>query len=406
MSRFAKIAVIALSLLVFSYVAMGYVLGKTGDDKAYRSLGVYGEVLQHIQQDYVDDPNLQQVTSGALHGLLEALDPLSGYMTPREYTEYKQKSQKAGRGETGAALSKRFGYVLVVSVLPESPAAKAGLRSGDILEAIAGFTTREMSVGQAQALLAGDPGTSVKVGVVRRGRTEPQETELIRAQLPVYHVIADKADADVAYLRLTTLDAGKANEIREKLAQFDRQGVHKLVLDLRDCARSDVSEAVAVARLFLESGNITTLRGQTVARQEFAADATKIVWKYPVKVLISGSTYGAAEVLAAALGGNRRADLVGERTFGSASEQKLIPLDDGAALVLTVANYFAPSGKAISEEGVAPNVEVRTSNSDQGDASDEEQPAAPEPSAKMPSADDKVLRKAIELLKGDARKAA
>ncbi|HEX2713753.1 MAG TPA: PDZ domain-containing protein, partial [Candidatus Acidoferrales bacterium] len=168
MSRAAKLIVLSLSFLVVSYVGLGYVLGKTADDRTYRSLTVYGEVLQHIQQDYVEEPNLPLVTSGALHGLLESLDPMSSYLSPREYAEYKQKSQSAAKGEIGATLSKRFGYIVVVTTLPESPAQKAGLRSGDILEAIAGFTTREMSVGQAQILLAGAPGTAVKVSVVRR----------------------------------------------------------------------------------------------------------------------------------------------------------------------------------------------------------------------------------------------
>lgn len=407
MSRLAKLAVVSLSVLVVSYVALGYLLGKTTDDRTYHSLTVYGEVLQHIQQDYVEEPNLQLVTSGALHGLLESLDPQSSYFSPREYAEYKQKLQNGARGDVGAALSKRFGYILVVSVLPDSPAQKAGLRSGDILEAIAGFTTREMSVGQAQILLAGEPGTPVKVGVVRRGRTEPQDVELIRAQLPPVHVLADKVEGDIAYLRVPTLEPGKANEIREKLLQFDRQGLHKLMLDLRDCARGDAAEAVVAARLLISSGTIATLRGQTVARQDFAADPAKVVWKYPLTVLISGSTTGAAEVLAAGIAGNHRGDLVGERTYGSASEQKLIPLDDGAALVLTVANYYAASGKSIPEEGVTPTVDVRAANEDLADAGDEETPAisAGEPS-RFPSPDDPVLRKAIELLKGEARKAA
>ncbi len=409
MSRLAKLVVLTLSLVVFSYVALGYVLGKTGEDKTYRSLTVYGEVLQHIQQDYVEEPNLPLVTSGALHGLLESLDPQSSYLSPREYADYKQKLQNPARGEIGATLSKRFGYVVVVSVLPDSPAHKAGLRSGDILEAIADFTTREMSVGQAQILLAGEPGTGVKVSVVRRGRTEPQDVDVVRAQLAPTHVLAEKLEEGIGYLRVPSLDPGKANEIREKLLQLDRQGTHKLVVDLRNCGRGEVSEAVAAARWFLPSGTIATLRGQVVARQEFVAEPAKVVWNYPMTVLISGSTSGAAEVLAASIGGNRRGEVVGTRTFGSASEQKLIPLEDGAALVLTIANYRTPAGKSIAEDGVSPTVEVRAASADesdeQADTRDEEGlPLAPsEPSA---SRDDPVLRKAIDLLKGEARKAA
>ncbi len=408
MSRLAKLIVLSLSLVVFSYVALGYVLGKT-EDKTYRSLTVYGEVLQHIQQDYVEEPNLPLVTSGALHGLLESLDPQSSYLSPREFTEYKQKVQNPARGEIGATLSKRFGYIVVVSVLPDSPSQKAGLRSGDILEAIAGFTTREMSVGQAQILLAGDPGTAVKASVVRRGRTEPQDIELIRAQLAPAHMLADKVEADIAYLRVPTLEAGRANDIREKLVQFDRQGIHRLVLDLRDCGRGEVSEAVAAARLFLSSGTIATLRGQTVTRQEFVAEPAKVVWKYPMTVLISGSTTGAAEVLAAGIAGNKRGEAVGRRTFGSASEQKLIPLEDGAALVLTIANYYAPAGKTIAEEGVTPTVEVRSTSLDESDDQVElrDEEAPPMPPAETPAShDDPVLKKAIELLRGEARKAA
>src|SRR5271169_2300198 len=141
MSRLARISVVTLSVVVFLYVGLGYVLGKTDDDKTYRSLTVYGEVLQHIQEDYVDQPDLSAVTAGSLHGLLESLDPYSAYLSPREYSDYKEKQKNPAKGEVGVEVAKRFGYAMVVSVLPDSPAEKAGLRSGDILEAIAGFTT-------------------------------------------------------------------------------------------------------------------------------------------------------------------------------------------------------------------------------------------------------------------------
>jgi len=161
--------------------------------------------------------------------------------------------------------------------------------------------------------------------------------------------------------------------------------------------------------LFLASGTIATLRGQTVTRQEFGAEPAKVIWKYPMTVLISGSTTGAAEVLAAGIAGNKRGEAVGRRTFGSASEQKLIPLEDGAALVLTIANYYTPAGKTIAEEGVTPTVEVRGTildeSDDQADLRDEEAP--PMPPAETPaSLNDPVLKKAIELLRGETRKAA
>ena len=405
MNRLLKIGILSLSLLVLGYVGLGRLLGKASDEKAYRSLIVYGEVLQKIQQDYVDEPNLPMVTAGALHGLLESLDPQSSYLTPREYTEYKQKMQGGKPGDTGVTLSKRYGYIVIVSVLPDSPAQKAGIRSGDILEAIAGFTTRDMSDGQAMNLLLGDPGTAVKVSVVRRSRAEPQEIDLVRAKLAPQKIIAEKIDPDILALRLATLEAGRAEEVRERLLQAEHQEIHKVVLDVRDCGRGDISEAVAVARMFLASGEIATLRGQTVASQTIPAEPSKAVWKGPVSVLISPTTSGAAEILAAAIAGNKRGSVVGQRTFGLASEQKLIQLDDGAAIILTVANYFANGNeKSILEEGVAPTVAVRETAENDSDATDDNAaPAAPQaegPSAPRPlSPEDPVLRKAIELLK-------
>jgi carboxyl-terminal processing protease len=396
MSRFTKIAVVSLSLLIFSYVGLGYMLGKSDDDKAYRSLTVYGEVLQRVQEDYVDEPNLSLVTFGALHGLLESLDPFSGYLSPREYADFKEKQKNSMRGEIGATLAKRFGYIVIVSVLPDSPAEKAGLRSGDIVEQIADFTTREMSVGQANSLLTGAAGTSVKVDLVRRGKTEPQPETITRAAIAPLHITADKIDDGVAYIRVPTLQTGMANELHDKLQQFERQNYHKLLLDLRDCSRGPVSEGIAAAQLLIPSGTITSLKGQTVSRQEFDASPDKVMWHDAVEVLVSPGTAGAAEIVAAAVADNHRGDVVGERTFGAASEQKIIPLEDGAALILTVAYYYTPGNKSILENGVAPTAEVAPVPPELGG---EDQAPAPLEFNQLPSKDDPVVRRALDLLK-------
>jgi carboxyl-terminal processing protease len=283
-------------------------------------------------------------------------------------------------------------------VLPGSPAEKAGMRGGDVLESIAGFTSREMSVAQAKVMLDGAPGSAVKVSVVRRGRQEPLALDVTRAVLPAQQLTIEKLD-DVAYLDVPALNAGMASELHEKLQQLDREGVRKLVLDLRDTASGPVSEGIAAARLFLQSGTVTALSGQTIPRQGFAAEPGKVVWRHPVEVLISERTMGAAEVLAAALGGNQRADLVGGRTFGGACEQKLFPLEDGSALILSVAYYYTPADKSILDDGVQPTVAVRLPL-DFGDDTDDAG-AAPQPRRAAP-ADDPVLRKALELLKDPA----
>jgi carboxyl-terminal processing protease len=412
MNRAARIVIFSVSVVIFCYAGIGHVLGRTPDDKAYKSLTVYGEVLQKIQQDYVDDPNMRTVTAGSLHGLLESLDPQSSYLTPREYDEYKKKISNTGTGDTGLTLSKRYGYIIVLSVLPDSPGTKAGIRSGDIFESIAGFTTRDMSVGQALNLLNGQPGTGIKVSVIRRGKATPEEVDVVREKLPPSKIVVQKADPDILVLRFPSLDTGRAEEVRNRLLDAEKQGVHKVILDVRECGRGPVSEAIAIARLFIPSGTLTTLRGQTVSAQVFSAEPKQVIWKNPVSVLIDATTSGAAEVLASAIAANHRGDVVGERSFGLASEQKLITLDDGAALILTVANYYNPGGKSILEEGVTPTEVVRAVAEDDSDSGDEDAAPAPE-NPREPglgprplSPEDPIFHRALDLLKSPAKKAA
>jgi carboxyl-terminal processing protease len=410
MNRAARIGVLCVSVVIFCYAGLGHVLGRTPDDKAYKSLTVYSEVLQKIQQDYVDEPNLHLVTSGSLHGLLESLDAQSSYLTAREYADYKQKQAANVTGDSGLTLSKRFGYIIVVSVLPDSPGEKAGIHSGDIFESVAGFTTRDMSVGQANNFLRGQPGTGVKVGVIRRGKADPDEVDVVREKLAPAKIVTAKADPDILVLRLPSLETGRADEIRTRLLDAEKQGIHKVILDLRECGRGPVSEAIAVAKLFVPSGNLAAMRGQTVTAQIFAADPGKVVWKSPVSVLIDPTTSGAAEVLASAMIATHRGDVVGERTFGLASEQKLISLDDGAALFLTVANYYNADGKSILEEGVVPSEVVRASAEDDSDAADDDNGSADAQKEPVPprplSPEDPIYRKALELLKAPQKKAA
>jgi len=404
MSRLAKQIVLSLSILVIAYVAAGYVLGHANDaDKTYRSLTVYSEVLEHVQKDYVEDPDMRQVTIGALHGLLDSLDPDSSYLSPLEYQDYKEKIQSKAEGGAGLALSKHNGYIIIISVLPDSPAQKANLHTGDYLESIAGFTTSQMAIGQAQVLLTGQPGSTVKLSVIRRTRVEPEDVDLVLAKVPEPKILEDRMNGDIAYLRLPTLDATMVNHLRDKLTQLDSKGAHKLVLDLRDCAVGSPTDGVAAAQLFLSSGTITTLKGQTVSEQAFSADPSKAVWKEPVSVLISGGTAGAAEVLAGAIGDNHRGETIGDRTFGVASSQKIIQLDDGAALILTVAEYYTPSGKAIANDGVSPTIQETAD--DVAALNDLQQMTAPPP-GQIASPDDPLLKKAIDVLEGRTVKKA
>lgn len=394
MSSLSKKIVVVLSIVVFAYVGVGYVMAHASDDKAYQALTVYSEVLDRIQRDYVDDPNIHQVTAGALHGLLDSLDSESSYMSPLEYKDYKEKTGLKEKGGAGIALTKtRAGYISVLSVLPGSPAEKLGLQFGDLLEKIGDFSTEQMAIEQADLLLSGEPGTVVKLSVITRSKPEPQDMQVTLAKLPSEKLVEDKVRGDVAYLDVPEFDAGTTKQIHDDLVQLSHQGTQKLILDLRNCSLGDDSEGISTAQLFVPSGTITTLKGQTVSPVVSPADSSKVAWSGPVTVLIGNATAGPAEIVAAAIQGNHRGETVGDRTFGIASMQKLIPMDDGSALILTVANYYTPAGKEIPAEGVPASVEV-TPGTDQATGAPLPPPAA------SSSADDPTIKKALDVLDG------
>ncbi len=398
MSSLTRNVVIALSAVVFGFVAVGYVRGRSVDDKAYRALTVYGEVLDHIQRDYVDQPDIHQVTSGALHGLLDSLDPQSSYLSPLEYKDYQERSAAPAKAEAGLALTKRFGYISVIATLPDSPAQKANLQIGDIIEKIGDFTTGQMGIEQANLLLSGDPGTVVKLSVIRRGKTEPQEVPITLAKLTPPKVVEDKLQqGDVAYIHLSDLNAGTTKQLREDLEQLQHQGAHKLILDLRDCAFGQDTEGISAAQLFLSSGTITSLKGQTMTPVVSSGDPAKVVWTQPVAVLIGNGTAGPAEILASAIADNHRGETIGQRSYGVASEQKLIQLDDGSALILTVADYYTPAGKEIPVDGVTPTSVIVPAPPDDIAALTDQNPAPPSSSPTDP-----VVKKALEILQGGA----
>ncbi|MGH9862635.1 MAG: S41 family peptidase [Candidatus Acidiferrales bacterium] len=391
MSGRARAIVLGLSLVVVLYVALGGLLGRTVGEGAYQQLAVFSEVLKHIDGDYVEDPNLHQVTVGALRGLLEALDPYSSYLTPLEYAEYQKKKQSPAAGEVGLVLSKRYGLINVVAAMPESPAARGGLHSGDIIESLGDFSTRDMSVEQAYLLLAGEPGTSVKLAVVRQARTEPQTVELVRARLKPLPVLSDRLEDDIGYLRISSFATGQAAEVAAALKQLNSKGAHRLVLDVRDCATGSAEEAVAVTRLFLSRGMITYVQGQQYPRQQFEAEGAAALWKGPMTVLINNGTAGPAEILAAAVGDNHRGEVIGQRSYGVGSVQKVISLEDGAALFLVIAKYYSPGGKALQDNAVTPTVAVEL-----------EEGETPPVSHGLPPPGDPVLKKALEVLRAQA----
>jgi carboxyl-terminal processing protease len=402
MSNKVKAAILLPSAAVLLFMVVGGMDGvrASSNDGAYRQLQVYSEVLSRVRAEYVEDPNLPAVTDGALHGLLESLDANSSYLSPAEYKSYK--THLAGsKANIGAAVSKRLGYAAVISVMPGGPGDKAGLQDGDILEAIEGKSTREMSLAEIHNMLAGQPGSNVTVSVVRARRAEPEKLVITRDAI-VIPPVSDKMMVDgIGEIQVDAFSKGKSQEIANKIKALQKDGAKKLILDLRNCAEGEESEGIATANLFLNHGIITYLQGQKYAREAFNADPAKTITSLPMVVLVNKGTAGPAEIVAAAILENARGDVVGDKTFGDGSVQKVIEMGDGSALILSVAKYYTPSGKAIQDAAVTPNVLVADEDDD-APLPDEDENAVPsdQTTKPQPPQQDEQLQKAIEVLKG------
>jgi carboxyl-terminal processing protease len=394
-NRFRNILISISCLLVF-YVVVGGLLGKndSSSEKTYRDLGVYSEVLNRIKQDYVTDPDMKKVTDGSIRGLLEALDPYSTYFTPEQYQDYL-KNPSPGPGNVGMFLSKRMGFATVISVLPGSPAEKAGIKPGDLIDRVESSPTRDTSVVQLERQLAGPPGTTVTLTLVREARGEPQKVTATRAIIQSPPLVAKMVGEGDGYVRIATFDKGKAAEIASKLNELQASGARKIILDLRNCAGGDVQEAVNTASLFLDKGLIGYLQGQRYPRQDLTAEPNGKVFKLPLAVLINQSTAGPAELVAASILGNKRGEVVGTRSFGVGVYQKAIPVGDGSALLLSIAKYYGPDGKAINDNGVTPSV-VQPAQNEEASLDEENEQEEPE---HFGGKDDLQLQKAIEILK-------
>ena len=380
-------------------LVLGAVLGRSASSaRPYPQLGVYTEVLHRIKSEYVEEPDMKSVTLGALNGLLESIDPFASYLNADQYKDYL-KNKDAHKAGVGLVLAKKFGYVGVVGAVPGSPAAKAGLGTNDMLETINGIATRDMPLAYASMLLEGEPGSSVELTVVRVRRPEPQKIKLSRANIAYPPVTGKMLESSVGYIQPLTLGPGKVKEVAAAVATLEKQGAQKLILDLRNCAVGGPREGIALANLFLAKGEIAYLQGQKVPREDFQADTARSITKLPLAVITNRGTADGAEIAAAALEDDKRAELVGERTYGDASERKAITMDDGGAIILSVAKYYSPSGKAIQDVGVTPTT-VMAEPEAQVELDENGEPLPETPEQPEHKQDDPLLKKAIEIVTG------
>ena len=400
MSSRIKYTVVSASACLTVLLLIGTVLGQgASQDDTYKHLGVFTDVVSRIKSEYVEEPDMKSVTLGALNGMLEAIDPFASYLNADQYKDYL-KNRDVRRSDVGLILSKKFGYVAVVGVVPGSPASKAGFSTNDMIETIKGIATRDMPLAYANLLLQGDPGSSVELSVVRVQRPEPQTVKLVRANSVDLPVEDRLLAGHTGYLKPGALTSATLRETAADIDKLQKQGAQKLILDLRNTAVGSPQDGMGLANLFLSKGRLTYLQGQRVPRQNFDADSSKTVTNLPLVVLTNRGTADGAEVAAAALQDNKRAQLVGERTYGDASLRRAITMDDGGAIILSVAKYYSADGKAIQDNGVTPGTLVAEAEpapevDDNGEPLTAPSQPPQQPQKKLE--DDPVVKKALEL---------
>jgi carboxyl-terminal processing protease len=397
MNRRFQVFVVGFSALVVGLLLFGAGYGRSAPpDGPYSHLGVYSEVLSHIETQYVEQPDIKAVTLGAINGMLESLDPFASYLNADQYKQYLAAKQNPKTG-VGLVLSKRSGYMTIVDAVPGSPAAKAGLSSYDVIESINNVATRDMPLAFAEILLQGEPGTSVEMSVLRASKPDPQKVVLVRAKVdyaPVSGKLITDQGTPAGVISTTTLDDARVREISQQIESLEKQGAKRIILDLRHCSSGAPEEGFALANLFMDKGLMGYTQGQKSNRQDFQATASKQVTKLPLIVLTNRATAGGAEIATDGLLESKRAQVVGERTYGDAAVRKAVTMDDGSAVILSVAKFYGPGGKAIQDNGVTPSVPQAESEApvEDDNTSPDLQDAAP-----AKSGPDLILNKALSL---------
>ena len=423
MSFRTKFILILLSATLTLYTIVGGWISTSAQQPANdpnAQLRIFESVLQHIQNDYVDEPNMDKVRAGALRGLAYGLDPYSTYLTPEQVREFNAGNKDSQAG-IGAELSQVASYLYVIAPMKGSPADVAGINAGDIIEYIDNKATRDISLYDAKQLLNGAAGTEVKLRVLR-ANSSPLTVTVKRGTSRAPAAEARMEAGKVGILRINSFGDGDAAEVRGHLQDLIKQGAQKIVLDMRDTAGGSLPEAAAVANLFIKDGVLA----QTIGREgkplkTFIAESKDTVFSGPVVALINPGTAGAAEVVASSLIERNRGQVVGEKSFGAGTEQQLFQLRGGDGLLLTTVKWATASGKTFLGEdrahsGVAPSVEVKGQEADAVDPDDltgndddavakpeagqekEKRETAPAPAAR-PAGEDLQLKKALELLK-------
>jgi carboxyl-terminal processing protease len=357
--------VLAVSLPVIAFVIIGGFLGQamTRDD-TYQHLRVFDDVLSLVLNNYVEEVDVSRAMRGAMNGLADGLDPDSAFLTPA-LVKSVESGESPGAGDVGLELTRQY-YLRVVSARDGSPAVKAFIRSGDYVRAINGRATRDMSALEGMRLLHGAPGTKVSLLVIRGNAAEPHVVDLVREKPTGPEVASRMADGSAGYVRVVQFSKQTPALLKQQIDALAKSGATRYVIDLRGTASGDIDDGIAAARLFVRSGTLTIRQGKGDQREVVPALASEGAVTARIALLVDSGTAGAAELFAAALDGNDRATLVGERTLGRAARQRLIKLPDGSGLWLSHLRYLTPGGSAIHEKGLDPDLDVEQPEVDFG----------------------------------------
>jgi len=334
-------------------------------DKLYEKIDLFSEVLEKIQNEYVEEIDRAEVMDSAINGVLQSLDPYSAYMNPKIFEE-SQTETSGEFGGLGIEVTMEAGVVKVITPIDDTPAARAGVKAGDYIVRINGEQVQGKTLMEAVNLMRGPVNTSIKITIRRKGLRKAKIFEITREIIEIKSVVAKVVDNKVGYLRLRAFNENSSNQLIDEISKIEKN--KKLVgyiLDLRNNPGGLLSQAVKISDFFLNDGEIVSTKGRKSRenRKFFARKGDKIKGK-PLIVLINNGSASASEIVAGALQDHKRALLLGEATFGKGSVQSIIPLRNRGAIRLTVSKYYLPSGKSISEIGIVPDIRVEEENED------------------------------------------
>tara|TARA_Y100000022_G_scaffold12584_1_gene9911 strand:- start:873 stop:2009 length:1137 start_codon:yes stop_codon:yes gene_type:complete len=346
-----------LSILFFYFVLFQGVF--SSETNIYKKIDLFGEVLEKINREYVEEVNQSESMDSAINGLLQSLDPYSAYMPPEVFDE--MQTETSGEfGGLGIEVTMESGVVKVISPIDDTPASKAGIKAGDYIVKINNIQVQGKSLSEAVDLMRGPVGSGIELTVRRRGEKKALIFNVVREIIQIQSVKADLLEKNIGYIRLTSFNENSGKQIERKIQELEKnKAVNSYILDLRNNPGGLLSQAIKISDFFLNNGEIVSTKSRKVSenRKWFAKKGDVINGKTLV-VLINYGSASASEIVAGALKDHKRAILVGENSFGKGSVQSIIPLKNNGAIRLTVAKYYLPSGKSISEVGVSPDIEV------------------------------------------------